>query len=144
MNLDFVNFNKFYKKFNNLFYLKVLILGDILQTKAEGIFKEIMPILEFDENLMKSLKFNQKEQFLYKKGNFLIKNQYLHKDNLNNALLKCFKIGERSYKNEIMINLFHNLIGNIFFRELRTNKQFGYIAKSKLTVITDNYVKIKN
>ena len=81
MNLDFVNFNKFYKKFNNLFYLKVLILGDILQTKAEGIFKEIMPILEFDENLMKSLKFNQKQQFLYKKGNFLIKNQYLHKEN---------------------------------------------------------------
>ena len=34
------------------------------------------------------------------------------------------------------------MIGNIVFRELRINEQFGYIAKSKIKSIKGNLVKI--
>ena len=100
----------------------------------------MVPILDLNKKYIKSLKIGNEKHFLLENGNYLIKSQYKAVHNLNNALLKCFKIGERSYKNEIMIKLFHTLIGNIFFRELRTKRQFGYSAKSRIEKIDDNYV----
>ena len=73
-------------------------------------------------------------------GNFLLKKVYHQATNKNNVLLKCYKVGKNNYKNEIMIKLFNGIIGNIVFRELRINKQFGYVAKSKIELFDNLFV----
>jgi insulysin len=139
-------FNEFLKDFFENYTLKILTSGDLKESEALGIMNQFKPLVRND-NSTTSFIFSQTEKrknkrrpILLQEGNYLIKSIYHQATNKNNALLKCYHVGRNNYKNEILIKLFHSIIGNIVFRELRINKQFGYIAKSKIDIFDTDYV----
>jgi secreted Zn-dependent insulinase-like peptidase len=149
-------FNEFLnKKFHENFFLKLLVIGDISEDTARNIFSEFTPILKMESITknkpyvfsIKEKRKNRRVVFRKESGNFLLKKIYHKSENKNNALVKCYKIGKNNYKSELMVKLFNSIIGNIVFRELRINKQFGYVAKSRIEKF-DNYnvsfIRLKN
>lgn len=140
--LFFMN-NKFHQKY----YTKLLVIGDLSEKEGRDVFTEFEPIIKVDRvKNNKVFKFslgekrkNRRIVFKTMSGNFLLRKENHQETNKNNVLLKCFKIGKHGYKNEITLKLFNSIIGNIVFRELRINKQFGYTAKSKIENI-DNFL----
>jgi insulysin len=143
--LFFMN-NKFHQKY----YTKLLVIGDLSEMEGREVFNEFEPILKVDQiRDEKVFKFSIKEKrknrrivFKTMTGNFLLRKENHQETNKNNVLLKCFKIGRHDYKNEINVKLFSSIIGNIVFRELRINKQFGYVAKSRIEHIDNFLVRI--
>jgi secreted Zn-dependent insulinase-like peptidase len=143
---DFLNFmnNKFHQKY----YTKLLVIGDLEESQGREVFNEFAPILKVEEvSTDKSFKWSIKEKRKNRRvvlkndsGNFLLRKEYHQEKNKNNVLVKCFRIGKDNHKNEVTLKLFNNLIGNIVFRELRINKQFGYVAKSKIELLENIYV----
>lgn len=146
--LNLENFKKFLKVFNSNYYLKILLIGDINENLTGNILTNIGQLVKYDKNnYIKNLNWSIYDQSVKNnlkrlKGNFLIRTIYPLDANKNNLLLKAYKIGKVNYKSEIFINLFNTIIGNIVFRELRINKQFGYIAKSKIEIFDSYYVNI--
>jgi insulysin len=151
-NLKESDFDAFLENFKNNYYLKVYISGELDKKHSNEIFESMHPLLlPHSSEKIKNIIFdigkkrkNRRKPIKLEEANYLVKKIYHQDENKNNALLKCYKVGKNDYKNEIMINLFHNIIGNIVFRELRTNRQFGYVAKSKIEVIDSLYVIIIN
>lgn len=141
-------FLKFIENFNNNFYFKILIIGDLSENQARNIFNHFTPLLKINQiKLIKNFTFSLEEKRKNRKivmklddGNYLLKKDYHLENNKNNVLLKCYKIGKKDYKREIMVKLFNAVIGNIVFRELRINKQYGYVAKSKIEIFETYYV----
>jgi insulysin len=140
-------FNTFLTNFYDGYNLMILVSGDIKESDAYGIFGQLNPLIRHNSNQTAPYVFdvnekrkNKRKPIKLQDGNYLVKAVYHQPTNQNNALLKCFNVGRNNYKNEIMIKLFHSIIGNIVFRELRINKQFGYIAKSKIESFDIYYV----
>jgi insulysin len=142
-------FSNFLKDFFNNYFLRIFIMGDVKEADSYAILNQLKPIIRnpdikadshFKFSIVESRR-NRRKSLGLQEGNYLIKQVYHQPSNKNNALLKCYAVGKTNYKNQILIKLFHSIIGNIVFRELRINKQFGYIAKSKLETFENYYVK---
>ena len=54
--------------------------------------------------------------------------------NVNNAFVSCVPIGWYGIENLMLAKSFHLFFGNAIFTRLRTEKGFGYIAKSKIEI----------
>jgi len=137
--IDSEKFMDFIKKFRNGIYFKILFSGKIEEKITRELTKKFDKILSLPKSKLISKKFSIKEKKMKKRvalklssGNYLIRKLYHNQKNKNNVLSKCYFIDKVNYKSEIMIKLFHSIIGNIVFRELRINKQMGYVARSKI------------
>ena len=134
------NFTSFINQFKERFHISIILVGSLFQIsdkKIESIFRKIKPDINNTPLKQKYLPQIDLSQYY---GNYLIKNVSTQENNRNNVLTKCYYVSKVNYKDEILIELINSIIGNLFFRELRINKQFGYIAKSKIKNLNNNYV----
>lgn len=146
--IKFEDFKNFIKKFEKKVYFKFLFFGSIDEKNTRSLFgnfnelialpkpetpKKIFSIAEKRKNKQSVLKLDN--------GNYLIRKLYHQEKNKNNCFLKCYFVDKKNFKSEIMVKLFNSIIGNIVFRELRINRQFGYVAKSRYEVFNDQLVK---
>ena len=134
------NFTDFLRQFRNNFQTKIIVVGSLDNLTNPEIDKLFSSLFFESSNisLIKSKKTLPKDNFV--NGNFLTRTVYKKETNQNNVLTKCYYVNKVNYKDEIMLGLLSGVIGNLIFRELRINKQFGYIAKNKIKNFHNYYV----
>ena len=135
------NFTDFLLQFRNNFQTKIIVvgsLGNLTNSEIDKLFSSLF-FESSNISLIKSKKTLPKDNFV--NGNFLTRTVYKKETNQNNVLTKCYYVNKVNYKDEIMLGLLSGVIGNLIFRELRINKQFGYIAKNKIKNFHNYYVK---
>jgi len=145
VNLD--KFKEFLSNFEKKLYFKFLFSGAINDKETRTLFEEFKDLISKPVPAPTKKIFSIKEKRLKRRpvlkmeyGNYLLRKIYHNPKNKNNCLLKCYLIDKKNYKKEILTKLFHGIIGNIIFRELRIKRQFGYIAKSRIEVFNDEIV----
>ena len=148
-NVTLEKFENFISIFEKKLYFKFLFSGFIDENTTKDLFSSFKDIISLPVPAPVKKIFSIKEKRLSKEpilrmdsGNYLIRKLYHGEKNKNNCLLKCYKVEKKNYKAEVLTKLFHGIIGNIIFRELRINKQFGYIARSKIDIFNNYIVKI--
>ena len=134
------NFTSFINNFKERFHISIILVGSLLQTSDKSIIHLFCKIKPAINNVPLKQKYLAQIDLSQYYGNYLIKNVSTQENNRNNVLTKCYYVNKVNYKDEILIELINSIIGNLIFRELRINKQFGYIAKSKIKNFNNNYV----
>ena len=118
------HFTSFFNDFKQKLKLEILITGDTSKEHSTEISNEFSSII-------KSYQFTAKAQVHnINKGtviNYYMRN-FFDKEN-NHATTVYYQIGMKNIKSQLYVNLFEKCIGNLFFGELRTKKQLGYVVK---------------
>lgn len=121
-------FDQFIKEFRKQMKYTILVHGDTSKEQAESLgnifIKKDHPSIILNPLYI----HNMKEGSII---NYYFKNYF---DNENNhATNVYYQIGQKEIKTSIYVNLFNKCIGQLFFAELRTKKQLGYVVKSGLS-----------
>lgn len=146
-NVTLDDFKQFIGNFEKKLYYKFLFIGSIDEKKTRILFQSFNELISKPVPVSAKKIFSLKEKRLSRRetlkmdfGNYLLRKLYHSNKNKNNVMLKCFGVDKKTYKSEVLVKLFNGIIGNIIFRELRINRQFGYVAKSKIDIFNDQIV----
>jgi len=139
--IDHISIEDFSQMWNGLFdsfFMRGLIHGTLSKDQATELFSRISDL--FLSNLKESLDINMiqhKEQHANFNGYFIYREKLTDSKNVIHAVANFYKIGENTLENIIYSHLIKELCGNIFFSELRTKHQLGYIANGKVLTVAN-------
>lgn len=139
-----INFDTFIAKLNNIRQLaKVTFLfyGNEDETSLRNLFQQLsvnlngQDVITADKelNLLKHHKLTGST--IYRQNNDL-------PNEMNHVIKNYYQIGYRDYKNFSLFEIMDLCWGRLFFYELRTLKQLGYIVSSGTTIIDNIMVRI--
>jgi insulysin len=147
--IDKINYKDFVSEYKNIqktFYVTSQFYGNLNEKQLLTIESYFQPYLNQDINpVAKRLKIKDNSIMDYihhhnkLKGSFVYRHINDLKTELNSAILNLFQIGKRDTRNSLIMNLIELSWGNMFFFNLRTQKQFGYIVSAS-KFLKDNYM----
>ena len=133
--ITYNNFSEFYNNFKNNININLLIHGVTYKIQSKLLSQILYNKMINNENkIIKEI--TQKNIKPKTVLNLYFKNTY--KGESNHVTSIFYQFDKNSYKQKIYMEMFKKCIGNIFFTELRTNKQLGYIIKGMSYEIYDH------
>ena len=133
--ITYNNFSNFYNNFKNNININLLIHGVTYKIQSKLLSQILYNKMINNENkIIKEI--NQKIIKPKTILNLYFKNT--NKGESNHVTSIFYQFDKYSYKQIIYMEMFKKCIGNIFFTELRTNKQLGYIVKGMSYEIYDH------
>ena len=141
--LSLITFDKFYNFFNefkNNLNISLLIHGVTSKLQSK-LLSQILynKMINNEKKIIKEI--NQKIIKQKSVINYYFQNKY--KGETNHVTSIFYQFEKKSDKQKIYMEMFTKCIGNIFFTELRTNKQLGYIVKgSPYEILNQQYYLI--
>jgi secreted Zn-dependent insulinase-like peptidase len=143
---SYTEFTKIYKNIQKSFYVVSQFYGNMNEKQLLKIESFIQPFLNQDVNLVAkgmNVEDDKVLDYLHYHKNFT--GSYVYRTindmptEVNNAIINYFQVGKRDLRNSLIMNLIELSWENLFFYNLRTVKQLGYIvAASKY--VKDNYM----
>jgi secreted Zn-dependent insulinase-like peptidase len=134
--LTYLEFNQIIQKMKKSFYINSLFYGNFKDRQILQSEQTIQQFLEQDNNpiftvnnikthneLMKSLNFHKE---ITKPNIYRILNDL--DSELNDALINLYYVNKRDIRINLIMNMVQLLWENMFFAQLRTEKQLGYVV----------------
>lgn len=115
---------------NNLKYNQEITNKSALSNSEISSSSNKLNIKELNENFKYHKIFNG--SYVYREHNDL-------KTEVNNLIANYYQLGKRDYKTSLMSNLIDLAWGNMFFYDLRTVKQLGYVVSAQKST-DENYM----
>jgi insulysin len=145
-NFSLEQFLKIYDKFFNFvdnshysFFTRILIHGDVEIKIVEKLIEKLkLNFLQNENN--KSLKICPilKNNILYTNnhadlsGYFIYREKNKNEFNKDHSIINFYQLGEDTRSNILKASLIKEMVGNIYFTELRIKEQLGYSATGKI------------
>jgi len=119
--------NYIYSIFNNNYNILIFIFGNIHINNIEHIIEHL--------NIFNNISFKLNNNLKILTNNIIIKHP--NKKEKSNCVTFYYKIGNFTPYNYLLIQLILLILNNLFFNELRTKHQLGYL-------VSMNYIHINN
>jgi insulysin len=133
--VTFEDFEKFKNSFNIDMSIDVLFYGSVNKDEVKRISEDIKKHLK----VISDLKELEKDPFYITNSIFLQRQlekpiTYQYKSEidteLNHAITRFYQIGQYNYETQLYLLAYQKCIGNLFYHNLRTVQQLGYIANA--------------
>jgi len=138
--LNFHDFQGYVEAFKNEMTMTVFVYGSIDTEEVERMSQDLRSF--FPKTRLKDSNYIEKHSSIsmptmHREINGLItlnlKNDA--ENQINHAVTNYYQVGVRDYKNLLNLNIIDKCIGNIFYHNLRTVEQLGYIVSSSVNTI---------
>jgi len=127
------DFKTFFNEIFNSLYLRGFIHGTLSAEDSKKLFEHINNLfLNNVHGVIDDKSKNHLSTHSVLKGNYFYRKKIKDTQNVIHAVANFYRIGPYNIRNLISSNLIKDLCGNIYFTELRTKNQLGYIAKGKI------------
>lgn len=144
--INYKDFIKQYKNIQKSFYITSQFYGNINEKQLLNIESYLQPYLNQDANIVAQKMQTDDEKvidFLHNHnlftGSYVLKVVNDLPSEISNVCVNFFQIGKRDIRSSLIMNLVELSWENLFFYNLRTIKQYGYIvAASKF--VKDNFM----
>lgn len=143
---SFQEFTKIYKNLQKSFYVVSEFYGNMNEKQLLKIESFMQPFLNQDINLsaqVMNVEENKVLDFMHYHKNFT--GSYVYRTindmptEVNHAIINYFQVGKRDLRKSLIMNLVELSFENVFYYNLRTVKQFGYIVASS-KYVKDNFM----
>jgi secreted Zn-dependent insulinase-like peptidase len=137
---SFHDFQNFVEDFKNDMVMTVLIYGSIESEEVERMTRDLRSYLPktrlMDSTSLTKYSF-QSVVGLHRTLDEMITLQIKNDADkeINHAVTNFYQIGLRDYDKSLYMNIIDKCIGNIFYYNLRTVEQLGYIVNSNINTI---------
>ena len=141
VNLKFEDFYNYYENFLTSFYYESLYIGNISKKQSLDMNEKFINILKKKKNFKflskneivqnRPIKLNKRQKLAFQK-------EIINKKDKNNCVQITFQY-KQDYQNQYLLQILKNYLKPLFFHEIRTEKEMGYIVFTTLYSIKGAY-----